>query len=54
MAALFEMLPRMCGNPVEKLEMPRMPTAWWFRPVRRDARVGEHSGVTWKFVYRKP
>ena len=23
---------------------------WWLRPLRRQARVGEHSGVAWKFV----
>jgi hypothetical protein len=34
--------------------MERMPTSWWLRPVSSEARVGEHSGVTWKFVYRSP
>ena len=43
-------LPRMLGNPVSKLETARMPTAWWLRPVRRQARVGEHSAVVWKLV----
>ena len=31
-----------------------MPTAWWFRPVSRQARVGEHKGVTWKRLKRSP
>ena len=31
-----------------------MPTLWWLRPVSSAARVGEHSGVTWKFVYCRP
>ena len=49
-AAWCEMRPRMCGKPVLKFEMQRIPTLWWLRPVSRAARVGEHSGVTWKFV----
>ena len=44
----------MWGNPVFQLLTPRMPTVWWLRPVSSDARVGEHSGVTWKFVYCRP
>ena len=31
-----------------------MPTAWWFWPVNRQARVGEHRAVTWKRLYRRP
>jgi hypothetical protein len=31
-----------------------MPTACCDRPVNKDARVGEHSGVTWKFVNCNP
>ncbi len=31
-----------------------MPTAWWFRPVKNDALVGEHSEVTWKRLKRAP
>src|SRR4051794_34003464 len=31
-----------------------MPTAWWLRPVRMQARVGEQSAVTWKRLYRSP
>jgi hypothetical protein len=27
-----------------------MPTVWWLRPVRRHARVGEHSVVVWKLL----
>ena len=31
-----------------------MPLRWWFRPVSRQARVGEHSAVVWKLVSRTP
>ena len=31
-----------------------MPAAWWLRPVSSAALVGEHSGVTWKFVNCTP
>ncbi len=31
-----------------------MPTRWWLRPVSRQARVGEHTAVVWKFVKRTP
>lgn len=31
-----------------------MPTVWWLRPVRREARVGEQSAVTWKLAKRSP
>ncbi len=48
------MLPRMLGKPVLKFDSDRIPTSWWFRPVSSAARVGEHSGVTWKLVYRRP
>jgi len=44
----------MFGKPVSKLEIARMPTAWWLRPVNMQARVGEHSAVVWKFVKRRP
>jgi hypothetical protein len=44
----------MLGKPVLQFESPRMPTLWWFLPVSSAARVGEHSGVTWKFVKRSP
>ena len=32
-----------------KFDTDRMPTSWWLRPVSNAARVGEHTGVTWKF-----
>ena len=48
------MAPRMLGKPVSKLEIARMPTAWWLRPVSRQARVGEQSAVVWKPVKRTP
>ena len=44
------MCPRICGKPVLKFATERIPTVWWLRPVSSAARVGEHSGVTWKFV----
>lgn len=53
-AAWLVTWPRMFGNPVLKLASDRIPTSWWLRPVSRAALVGEHSGVTWKFVYRRP
>jgi len=31
-----------------------IPERWWLRPVSRQARVGEHSAVVWKFVSRTP
>src|SRR5438105_4318648 len=34
--------------------MPPMPTAWWLRPVRSDALVGEHSAVVWKRLNLRP
>ena len=49
-AAWLEMWPRWFGKPVLKFDSERMPTMCWDRPVRSDARVGEHNGVTWKLV----
>ncbi len=49
-AARWVTEPRMWGKPVLKFEIDRIPTVWWFRPVSSAARVGEHRGVTWKFV----
>ena len=48
------MTPREFGKPVSTSDRNRIPTEWWLRPVRRQALVGEQSGVTWKFVYRRP
>ena len=31
-----------------------IPTAWWLRPVKNDALVGEHSEVTWKRLNGAP
>src|SRR6202035_3179792 len=42
------------GNPVACSEITPKPSEWWLRPVMRAARVGEHSDVVWKFVYRSP
>ena len=53
-AAWFEMCPSWCGKPVRKLAIDRIPTACCDRPVSNDARVGEHSGVTWKLVDCSP
>ncbi|MEZ5739820.1 MAG: hypothetical protein R3E68_10425 [Burkholderiaceae bacterium] len=44
------MTPRQFEKPVSTLLRNRMPTEWWLRPVSRQARVGEHSAVVWKFV----
>ncbi len=48
------MWPSMLGKPVRKFDTARMPTACCDRPVSSEARVGEHSGVTWKFVNCSP
>ena len=37
-----------------KFDTDRIPTAWFDRPVSSAARVGEQSGVTWKFVNCRP
>src|SRR5215470_17003739 len=29
-------------------------TEWWLRPDSSAARVGEHSAVVWKRLYRRP
>ena len=44
----------MFSKPSSKLDNARIPTEWWLRPVSRQARVGEHRAVVWKFVYRRP
>ena len=31
-----------------------IPTAWWLRPVKNEARVGEHREVTWKRLNGAP
>jgi hypothetical protein len=31
-----------------------IPTEWWFRPVRRAARVGAQSAVVWNRVNFRP
>src|SRR5712691_1236519 len=48
------MVPLYPGNPMGMSARKPMPTAWWFRPVSRQARVGEQSDVTWKRLYRRP
>ncbi len=53
-AAWFEMCPSWWGNPVRKFDIALIPTACCDLPVSSDARVGEHSGVTWKFVNWSP
>src|SRR5215471_2945517 len=34
--------------------MTPVQTEWWFRPVSKAARVGEHSAVVWKRLNRSP
>src|SRR5215471_3534289 len=34
--------------------MQPVAAEWWLRPVSKAARVGEHSAVVWKRVYRRP
>jgi hypothetical protein len=53
-AAWWVMWPSWFGNPVRKFATDRMPTACCERPVSSEARVGEQSGVTWKFVNCRP
>ena len=31
-----------------------IPTEWWLRPVSSACRVGAHSAVVWKRLYRRP
>ena len=31
-----------------------IPTAWWLRPVKKEALVGEHKDVTWKRLKGAP
>ncbi len=31
-----------------------IPTAWWLRPVKKDALVGEHREVTWNRLNGAP
>ena len=40
----------LAGNPVDHSAMMPMPTLWALRPVRRQARVGEHIAVVWKLA----
>ena len=42
------------GKPDAASVMQAIPLVVWFRPVSRHDRVGEHSAVVWKFVYRMP
>ncbi len=49
-AARSLITPRQLGKPVSTWARKRMPTEWWFRPVRRLARVGEQRAVVWKLV----
>ncbi len=42
------------GKPVASSATRPMPLLWWFRPVRRQDRVGEQSAVVWKLVYWTP
>jgi hypothetical protein len=42
------------GEAGRELDDAAIPLAWWFRPVSRHARVGEHSAVVWKLENRRP
>src|SRR6476619_7502512 len=42
------------ANPVVASAMQAIPFVVWFRPVRRDERVGEQSAVVCQFVYVRP
>ena len=42
------------GKPDAASVIVPMPFVVWLRPVIRHERVGEHSAVVWKFVYRRP
>jgi hypothetical protein len=42
------------GKPCAISAMRAMPLLWWLRPESRHARVGEHSAVVWKLLYRRP
>ena len=44
----------MPGKPALNSAMVAMPLEVALRPVSREARVGEHSAVVWKFAYRTP
>jgi len=42
--------PLLPGKPVAPSVMQAMPLEWWLRPVRKQAREGEHSAVVWKLA----
>ena len=46
-----ELLP---GAEVAVSVMLPIPTEWWLRPVSSAWRVGAHSAVVWKRLYRSP
>ena len=46
-AARLDMAPLPLGYARAQFETERMPTVWWLRPVRRQAREGEQSVVVW-------
>src|SRR3954452_19776978 len=48
------MWPLEFGNPDDISVMHAIPFVVWWRPVSRQARVGEQSAVVWKFVYVRP
>lgn len=41
------------GHPPANSATDPNPTAWWFRPVIRAARVGEQRAQTWNALYRR-
>jgi hypothetical protein len=42
------------GADVAVSVMLPIPTEWWLRPVSNAWRVGAHSAVVWKRLYRSP
>src|SRR5215471_19569607 len=48
------MWPFWFGNPADASVMHAIPLVVWLRPVSKQARVGEHRAVVWKFVYVNP
>src|SRR5688572_5743250 len=46
--------PLLPGNAVASSMIAPALHEWWFRPVSRAMRVGEHRDVVWKRLYFRP